>query len=385
MEGRKGYSKRTGFWAGLLAVACMMAFTVPAMAAEEWYNPDCFKMASDKELSVVLKPGSSKIIQYKEKKPPYKFAFVNGFTGNAWRIQAIQATKAWAARPENKPFVKELKIVSVGTDVAAQIAAIDNFIAAGFDGITLIGLNPTAFDAVIKRAKRAGSVMVPFDNVLDTDQVSQVNEPQFSMGRMKAETVVKLMGKTKGKILEIRGLQGNSTDRDRSRGAHEILDQYKEIEVIQVVGNWDTGTVQKVTADAIATHRKFDGIVCQHGCAGAINAVVDAGHPIVPMGTDSENGVRILMAKHKIPGVSVGQSPSLSAVAMEVAKHQLGGKSMPVLIHMDLPHVFTPDGLKDGLNYFTNLPPTFETSTGFKECGLDFSAEELLAQTGDNM
>jgi ribose transport system substrate-binding protein len=381
----KANSKGRGLLAGLMAVACLVAFTVPAMAAEDWYRPDCFKMASDAELKVVLKAGNPKIIQYKEVKPPYKFAFVNGFTGNAWRIQAIQATKAWAARAENKPFVKELKVVSVGTDVAAQIAAIDNFIAAGYNGITTIGLNPTAFDAVIKRAKKAGCVFVPFDNVLDTDQVSQVNEPMFEMGRMKAREAVKGLKNGKGKVLEIRGLTGNSTDRDRHRGMKEIWEQYKGIEVVEVVGNWDTGTVQKVTADAIATHRRFDGIACQHGSAGAINAVIDAGHPIVPMGTDSENGVRLLMAKHKIPGVSVGQSPSLAAVAMEVAKLQLQGKPMPVLIHMALPHVFTPDGLKDGVNYFTKLPPTFETSTGFKECGLDFTAEELLAQTGDNM
>ena len=368
----------------ILAVTCLFTFTLPVYA-EDWYKPDCFRMASEKELKVVLKDNSKRIIQYKAKKPPYKFAFVNGFAGNAWRIQAIQATKAWAVREENKPFVEQLRVVSVGTDVAAQMAAIDNFIAAGFDGITLIGLNPTAFDAVLKRAKRANTVIVPFDNVLDTDMVSQVNEPQFSMGRMKAEAVIKRMGKTKGKILEVRGLQGNSTDRDRSRGTHEILDQYPDIEVIQVVGNWDTGTVQKVVADAIATHGHFDGIIVQHGSAGAINAVIDAKHPIVPMGTDSENGVRLLMAKYKIPGVSVGQSPSLSAVAMEVAKIQLQGNPMPVLIHMDLPHVFTPEGLKDGENYFTNLPPTFETSTGFNACGLNFTAKELLAQTSDNM
>ena len=371
------------FSTAVAAMACCIAYSLPAIA-EDWYKPDCFPMASEKELKVVLKEGSKKIIQYKAKKPPYKFAFVNGFAGNAWRIQAIQATKAWAARPENKEFVKELRVVSVGTDVAAQIAAIDNFIAAGIDGITLIGLNPTAFDAVIKRARQAGCVMVPFDNVLDTDKVSQVNEPQFSMGGLKAETVAKLIGK-KGKVLEIRGLQGNSTDRDRHRGMAEVFAKYPDIEVIEVVGNWDTGTVQKVTADAIATHGKFNGIVCQHGSAGAINAVLDAGHPIVPMGTDSENGVRLLMAKHKIPGVSVGQSPSLAAVGMEVAKLQLQGHPMPVLIHMGLPHVFTPDDLRDGVNYFTKLPPTFETSTGFDKCGLNFTAEEILAQTGDNL
>jgi len=70
---------------------------------------------------------------------------VNGFVGNSWRIQMIQSLKAWATRPENAKSFRELKIVSTGTDVAAQIAAIDNLIAAGYDGIIFIAVSPTAF------------------------------------------------------------------------------------------------------------------------------------------------------------------------------------------------------------------------------------------------
>ena len=40
------------------------------------------------------------------------------------RIAAIQASKAWAARPENAAKLEEFTIVSVGNDSAAQIAAI---------------------------------------------------------------------------------------------------------------------------------------------------------------------------------------------------------------------------------------------------------------------
>jgi ribose transport system substrate-binding protein len=63
--------------------------------------------------------------------------------GNTWRIQMIKMAKAYAATPEMKPQLKEFKIVSTGTDVAAQIGAIDNFINSGYDAIITIAVNPT--------------------------------------------------------------------------------------------------------------------------------------------------------------------------------------------------------------------------------------------------
>ncbi|WP_415100001.1 substrate-binding domain-containing protein [Micropruina sp.] len=80
------------------------------------------------------------------------------------------------------------------------MAAIDNFIAAGYDAITFIAVNPTAFSSVIKRAQQAGTVLVPFDNVLDTDAIVQVNENQFELGAMKAQAVVDAIQKAKGKV-----------------------------------------------------------------------------------------------------------------------------------------------------------------------------------------
>ena len=42
----------------------------------------------------------------------------------------------------------------------------------------------------------------------------------------------------------------------------------KKFEVIEVVGKWDDGTAQKVTADAIAIHKHFVGIYTQGGSTG---------------------------------------------------------------------------------------------------------------------
>ena len=56
-----------------------------------------------------------------------------------------------------------------------------------------------------------------------------------------------------------------------------------------MVGNWDTGTSQKVTADALAVHGHFDGVFTQGGSDGTVQAMMDAKHPFVPMSGEGEN------------------------------------------------------------------------------------------------
>ena len=195
----------------MIFVAALSAASVLASGfayAADTYKPECFSPASD----------NKKSIQYPAKKGPYKIALVNGYVGNDWRITAIQSAKAWGARPDNAKQVADFKVISVGNDSAAQIAAIDNYIAAGYDAVIINAVNPTAFDAVVKRAERAGTVLVTFDNVLDSDKIVQVNEDQFELGRMKAQAVVDgikaAKGDVTGQVLEISGLPGNSVDRD---------------------------------------------------------------------------------------------------------------------------------------------------------------------------
>ena len=86
--------------------------------------------------------------------------------------------------PEVKAKLKEFKVVSTGDDVAAQIAAVDNFINSGYDAIVVNAQNPTAFKPVIKRANAAGVILVAFDNTLDTDEAVNVNVDQKGLGEI---------------------------------------------------------------------------------------------------------------------------------------------------------------------------------------------------------
>ena len=94
----------------------------------------------------------------------------------------IQTAKAFAAQPDVAAKLKEFKVVSTGEDVAAQIAAINNFIDSGFDAIVVNAQNPAAFKPVIKRANEAGVVLVAFDNILDTEDAINVDVDQKGLG-----------------------------------------------------------------------------------------------------------------------------------------------------------------------------------------------------------
>lgn len=374
-----------GHWAATLLVAGFVAgISLPAAAQQTpktvsgpGYMPACFAPAAS----------TTKFFQWPEKKGPYRIAIANGFVGNTWRIQMIKTAKAYAEQPDIKPHIKELKVVSTGTDVAAQIAAIDNFINAGYDAIVTIAVNPTAFGPVIKRANRAGVVVVPFDNVLDSDEVMMVNEDQAEMGRKMGEWLVRNIPTKSGKILEVRGLPGNSVDRDRHQGFRAVMEAPgNKFEIVEVVGNWDDGTAQKVTADALAVHKKFDGIYTQGGSTGTVRALIDAKHPFIPVSGEAENGFRKLCAQHAKDGLvcaSAGQSPGLVAISMKAAIEALQGKVLPQMISVPLPYVEHPN-FKAGENYYPDLSDNFFTPNEFPPCNVNITATEIMSKNETN-
>ena len=371
---------------GLAAAAALLlgssaAFAGPEVVAGPGADPECFAPWS----------AETTYLQWPAQEGPYRIAIVNGFVGNTWRIQMIKTAKAYAEDPAVKDKIAELKVVSTGVDAPAQLGAIEDFINQGFDAIVTIAVSPEGFDRVIRLADKNDVVIVPFDNVLDTDAVMQVNEDQLEMGRQWAQFLVdqlKANGKTSGKILEVRGLPGNSVDRDRSIGIHEVFDATGgDWEIVQVVGNWDDGTAQKVTADAIAVHGQFDGVTVQGGSTGTVQAMMDAGHPFVPVAGESENGFRKLIAEHAdegLKGMSIGQSPGLVAISMKAAISALEGNPMPQLISVPLP-IATHEDLKDGENFWSDLPDNFFTVNEFPPCGVNISGPAIMAQSEADM
>jgi len=361
-----------------VALSAGCAWAGPDEVSGPGFDPGCFAPWTD----------DIGYFQWEKREGPHKIAIVNGFVGNTWRIQMIQTAKAYAAQPEIAAQIEEFKVVSTGTDVAAQLGAIEDFINQGYDAIVTIAVSPEGFDRVIRLADRNDVVLVPFDNVLDTDKVMQVNKDQLEMGRMYGRWLLEQMASSEGKILEVRGLPGNSVDRDRHLGFREVMESSGgNWDIVEVVGNWDDGTAQKVTADAIAVHSAFDAVVVQGGTTGAVRAMLDAGHPMVPLAGEAENGFRKLVSEHADNGlkaISIGQSPGMVSVAMKAALAALDGQVMPQLISIPIPAT-RYDELEAGKNFWPDLTDNFFTVNEFPACDVNITAREIMTKDAENL
>jgi ribose transport system substrate-binding protein len=369
--------------AAALALLAGTALAGPASAAGPRVvpgpgaDPACFKPWN----------AQTKFFQWKAHTPPFRIALANGYVGNTWRIQMIKTAKAYASLPDVKPDIKEFKVVSVGVDAAAQLGSIEDFINQGYDAIIINAVSTTGFDRVIRQANAKGVVLVPFDNQLDSTAVMQVNEDNHAMGVLAADWLLKYVPGKKGSLLEVRGVPGNSVDRDRHDGFQEEMKAGGgDFTVTEVVGNWATGDSQKVTADALAVHGHFDGVFTQGGSDGTVQALMDAKHPFIPVAGEGENIFRQQIADHwkdGLKGMSYGQSPALVAISIKAAISALKGNVMPQLISVPIP-VADFTNLKAGENYFPELKEQFFSDNAFAPCGVNFTAPQIMAQSKEN-
>ncbi|MCW6511371.1 sugar ABC transporter substrate-binding protein [Lichenifustis flavocetrariae] len=369
----------------LIAALCLSALGAtstlaraagPEVVAGPAADAQCFVPWTDK----------TKYFKYAKKPGPYRIALANGFIGNTWRIQMIKTAKAYAEQPEVKKQLKEFKVVSTGDDIAAQISAVNNFIDSGYDAVVIDAQNPTAFKGVVKRAQAAGVVLVAFDNTIDTDAAINVNVDQEGLGKYWGDWLVKNLPKG-GSILEVRGVTGTSVDTDRHKGLQETLKASgQKFETVEVVGRWDDGTAQKVSADALAVHKKFDGMTAQGGSTGMVRAFMDAGAPLVPAAAETENGFRKLCLADQAKGLncaSGGTGPAQVAVAIKTALTALNGDVVPQSIRLPLAHVEDP-GFKAGDNVYPDQTDNFFVGNSFPTCGINFTAQEIMGRSEAN-
>ncbi len=366
---------------GALAATAFLLMHSTAMAEPEVVagpaaDPGCFAPWS----------AETKFFKFPKKEGPYRIALANGYIANTWRIQMIQTAKAYAAQPDVAAKLKEFKVVSTGEDVPAQISAINNFIDSGYDAVVVNAQNPTAFAPVIKRAKQAGVVLVAFDNILDTEDAININVDQKGLGELWGKWLDSHLPNG-GKVLEVRGVAGTSVDTDRHNGIHEVFDASgKKWEVVEVYGKWDDPTAQKATADALAVHKQFDGITAQGGDTGVVQAMIDAKHPFVPFGGETENGFRKFCAKYASEGLkcsSAGSGPAQVAVAIKTAITALEGEVVPQSVKLPLAIAEDPN-FKEGEDYYPAESDNFFVGNSFPTCGINFTAQEIMGQTKEN-
>jgi ribose transport system substrate-binding protein len=299
----------------------------------------------------------------------------------------IKTAKAYTSQAAVASELKDFKVISTGTDVPAQISAVNNFIDSGYDAVVIDAESPDAYAAVVQRAKDAGVILVSFDNIINSPDVVNVNVDQKGIGTLQSQWIIEKLPKG-GKVLEVRGPAGQFVDKARHDGLTEgLAASGKTYDVTTVIGGWTDSVAQKAVADTLAVKGDFDAVVAQGGDNGVVQAMIDGKQPWVPFAGETENGFRKACAKYEADGLlcqSAGTGPAQVAVAIKTAIDLLHGKAIPQLVKLPTSVAEAGGGFKDGDTFYSDQNDSFFVGNDFPDCKINVKAVEIMGNNEAN-
>jgi inositol transport system substrate-binding protein len=130
-------------------------------------------------------------------------------------------------------------------DIARQLSQIENFVAAGVDGIIVMLVDADSAPAISATAANAGVPLV-FVNMMPANVESLpenqawVGSDEVLAGTLQAQEICKLVG-GEGDAVMLMGQLGTTGQRGRSEGVHTVLEtpECSGIEILdEQTGNW---------------------------------------------------------------------------------------------------------------------------------------------------
>ena len=289
-----------------------------------------------------------------------KIALSNSFIGNKWRIEMENVFKGALLMEPYKSEVEGTWFNS-GNDVAKQSQQISNLIAQRVDAILIDAASPTGLNGIIKQALDRGILVISFDNAASQEGALKIVTDEFHFGVLGAEWLAKAMG-GKGNVIMVTGVAGTEDDTERNKGADSVWAKNPDIKVVnRFTGMWDSSTAERNTAAALPSLPQIDGIWCQGGTDGVLKAFISAGRELPPTAGEAENGFRKFMIGYmgkKVKGISIGEPPFGSAVALELARRVLKGEYPKKDVTLTFP-IVTDETVKVGETVFPDMPDSF--------------------------
>ena len=302
---------------------------------------------------------------------PYVIYLSNNFLGNDWRQQMVRVAEASVAKGPLEGRV-DLRVENVENTVQAQINSLNNIIREAPDAILIDAGSDAALNPTIQRACEAGILVISFDQTVTEPCALAMSSDWAMIPTVLAEWMVEQLG-GEGKVIVDRGLAGAPISAQLQEGYMAVLAEHPGIEVVgEYNGDYALGAEQAGVAALLAANPEVDGILTQGYGQGAMQALADAGRPMVPVTGFSYNGSAVACAETEGAACILGANPAyLSSEAIRLAVEILDSGQRPenreVLLYS--PFVTTkpftsaryPDAqmlpIELGANAFPDAPP----------------------------
>jgi erythritol transport system substrate-binding protein len=270
--------------------------------------------------------------------------------------------EALGAEARAKALGYETLKFSHDDDAFRQSQLIDTAIARNAAAIILDNAGADASAAAIGKAKAAGVPVFLIDREINVRGLAtaQIVSNNYQGAALGAEAFVEAMGE-KGAYLELVGKESDTNAVIRSKGFHEVIDQYPDLKMVaRQTANWSQSEAFAKVQSVLQAHPEIKGVIAGNDtmAMGAVAALEGAGRgDVVVVGFDGSNDARDAILTGKLKATVLQPAWRQAQYAVELADRYLktGRTGQPEKQLMDCFLITSANAAR--LNNF-NLAPT---------------------------
>jgi erythritol transport system substrate-binding protein len=242
--------------------------------------------------------------------------------------------EAVAAEQRAKQLGYQVLKYSHGDDAFKQSELVDTAIARNAAAIILDNAGADASVAAVKKARDAGIGVFLIDREISRRGLAnaQIVSNNYQGATLGALTFAEAMGEA-GNYVELVGKESDTNASIRSRGYHDVLDQYPDLKLVaRQSANWSQSEAFAKVQSILQAHPDIKGVIAGNDtmAMGAMAALEGAGRSdAVIVGFDGSNDVRDAILAGKIQATVLQPAHRQAEYAVELADRFIKSGSRP--------------------------------------------------------
>jgi ribose transport system substrate-binding protein len=279
--------------------------------------------------------------------PPLKIGWSTIYTTPSWMTETQNEIEAEVQRLTEAGATIDFQVFDANGDTATQIAQIQTMIDQQYDICLLIAGSATALDQVVESAHNAGVIVVNWDSLVSTDQLTAiVFEDQVEWGRKTAQWLVDTIGGS-GPILAINGPAGISVSEQRWQGAKEIFDANPDVEIVGTANiEYNEAPALPELESLLSAHPDVVGIWCQAGAhaSAALKTLQSLGMDLVPITGENFNAFLkawcdLVSDGSDFQAYGTAEANYMAVISLDLAILAKQGQEVPSTVEVPLPEI----------------------------------------------
>ena len=242
-------------------------------------------------------------------------------------------TMAEGAKQHNAKHPSRYKLILNGikneSDLAQQVALIDQMIAAKADAIVIAPADSKAIVPALARANRAGIIVIDIDNKLDSEVLAEyslrvpfVGPDNRDGARMVGEFLAENLS-ANDQVAILEGVPTAYNSQQRRAGFKDVANN-AGLEVVTIQSaSWDQLRAAEITAAILVRFPELKAILCANDsmALGAVSAIRQAGKDdeIQVVGFDNVTAIQALIKEGKVLATADQHADLLAVYGIEYA------------------------------------------------------------------